>query len=59
MIHAATSVLCCRECDAATTRTERGWRAYLSPADAPVVVLCPSCSERLRGEDEAENTTIR
>jgi len=44
-------VIFCDECDAATTRCERGWRAYLTARDA-VTVLCPACAERVSGEDE-------
>ena len=44
----------CDGCDAGTTRSERGWRAYLVEAGGgrTVEVLCPSCAEVVVGEDE-------
>jgi hypothetical protein len=44
----------CDECDSATTRFERYWRAYLQErgGTATIVVLCPVCAERVTGEDE-------
>ena len=51
-------MLFCDGCDAAaTTRSERGWRAYVKAADgddSPALeVLCPCCAEAAVGEDEA------
>ena len=46
------TILLCRCCDAATTRFERGWRAYVSD-DRTVEIVCPACAERERGEDES------
>jgi uncharacterized protein YifE (UPF0438 family) len=50
-----TAILFCERCEAATARSERGWRAYVVGAndEARVATLCPSCSERHFGEDEA------
>lgn len=51
-----TPMIFCDGCDAATTQSERGWRAYLLDDDdgAPAVeVLCPGCAEAVVGEDEA------
>jgi hypothetical protein len=45
----------CDECDAATTRFERLWRAYLVQEGvdgSAVVVVCPDCAELVHGEDE-------
>jgi hypothetical protein len=53
----ATAILFCDSCEAATTRSERDWRAYIAVGDdgAPVVeVLCPCCAETVVGEDEAD-----
>jgi hypothetical protein len=40
----------CVECHRAVVELERGWRAYLVPADegpeAELVVICPDCAER-------------
>jgi hypothetical protein len=50
------SILSCDWCDRATAQTERGWRAYASKGDGgetSIAIMCPSCSERLFGEDEA------
>jgi hypothetical protein len=50
------SILFCDWCDAATAHTERGWRAYISKGDTgetSIAIMCPSCAERLFGEDEA------
>ena len=44
-----TSILFCDRCEAATARSERGWRAYLlvgANGEARVATLCPSCAER-------------
>ena len=45
-----TAVLQCLECHVATASFERGWRAFLVPADEgpteELVVLCPECWER-------------
>jgi hypothetical protein len=52
----ATAILFCDACEAATTRSERGWRAYLTDGEAGVAaleVLCPLCAESVGGEDEA------
>jgi hypothetical protein len=51
MIGLATLLLC-RCCEAATTRFERGWRAYVAD-DRTVEIVCPACAERERGEDES------
>ena len=51
-----TPMLFCDGCDAATTRSERGWRAYVRADgdDSPALeVLCPCCAEAAVGEDEA------
>ena len=37
---------------AATTRFERGWRAYVAD-DRTLEIVCPACAERERGEDES------
>ena len=58
MLHLAC-ILFCDRCEAATARTERGWRAYLETgggADPFVIVLCPECAERRIGEDEAASS---
>jgi hypothetical protein len=50
------SILFCDWCDAATAHTERGWRAYISKGDrgeTSIAIMCPSCAERLFGDDEA------
>lgn len=55
VLRSITAIFCDR-CDAATTRFERNWRAYLVEEGAArpvVVVLCPVCAELLEGEDEA------
>jgi hypothetical protein len=48
-------VIFCDACDNATTQCQRGWRAFLvedRSTEAPVLVLCPTCSECLAGADE-------
>ncbi len=53
----ATAILFCDSCEAASARSERGWRAYLVPgADGrpSLEVLCPLCAESVVGEDEEE-----
>jgi len=54
-VHPATAILVCVECGAATDRSERGWRAWLTAEEndepAEVVVLCPGCSQREFGDD--------
>jgi hypothetical protein len=55
-MRSTTPMLFCDGCDAATTRSERGWRAYVRIDDdesAAVEVLCPCCAEAAVGEDEA------
>jgi hypothetical protein len=50
------SILFCDRCEAATARSERGWRAYVvvgANAEVRVTTLCPFCAERHFGEDEA------
>ena len=50
------AILCCDRCEAATARSERGWRAYVvvgANGEAAITTLCPSCAERHFGEDEA------
>ncbi len=52
------SIVFCDQCQTATARTVRGWRAYIAAADddckgSSVTVLCPDCAERRVGEDEA------
>jgi hypothetical protein len=46
--------LYCDCCDAASARTERGWRAYLTAGDDEqiVSVVCPACAEVRVGENE-------
>lgn len=47
----------CDRCKATVDRCERGWRAYLLPAEESgpnVEIVCPACAERLFGEDEIE-----
>jgi hypothetical protein len=46
------TILFCDRCEAASARSERGWRAYL--ADKGVDVICPTCAEAFYGEDESE-----
>lgn len=46
------TLLLCRSCAAATTRFERGWRAYVAD-DRTLEIVCPACAERERGEDES------
>ena len=42
--------LCCIECGAASTRSARGWKAYLGGGyegePIEVGVFCPECAER-------------
>jgi hypothetical protein len=55
LVLALTCVLFCDRCEAASARTERGWRAYITPhhdGEPPVRVLCPACAEECVGEDE-------
>jgi hypothetical protein len=48
------SILFCDRCEAATARSERGWRAHIvAGADGQATIVCPACSERYFGEDEA------
>jgi hypothetical protein len=52
----ATEILFCDSCEAATATSGRGWRAYLEVGEdgvTAVEVLCPSCAERVVGDDEA------
>jgi hypothetical protein len=52
------SILFCDRCEAASARTERGWRAYLvigSRGARSLAVVCPTCAEASYGEDEAES----
>jgi hypothetical protein len=54
-VNQLTTILFCDSCETATTRSERGWRAYLlTGADGArtVEVLCPACAEAVVGEDE-------
>jgi hypothetical protein len=48
----------CDRCKATVDHCERGWRAYLLPAERSeppgVEIVCPICAERLFGEDEIE-----
>lgn len=46
------AILFCDRCEAASARSERGWRAYL--AGGRVAVICPACAEAFYGEDESE-----
>jgi hypothetical protein len=46
------AILFCDRCEAASARTERGWRAYLVAGG--VAVICPACAEACFGEDEPE-----
>jgi hypothetical protein len=46
------SILFCDRCEAASARSERGWRAYLGANG--VAVICPACAEAFYGEDESE-----
>jgi hypothetical protein len=53
---ALAPALFCDHCEAATARTDRGWRAYITPdndGEPFVTVLCPDCAERRAGEDES------
>jgi hypothetical protein len=46
----------CDGCNVATARTERGWRAYITTgkdSEPSVTIICPACSERSFGDDEA------
>ena len=46
----------CDGCNVATARTERGWRAYVTTGkdgEPSVTIICPACSERSFGDDEA------
>ena len=50
-------IVFCHQCEAASARTERGWRAYLvsgSDGEPAVAVVCPVCAEATFGEDESE-----
>jgi hypothetical protein len=47
------SILFCDRCEAASARSERGWRAYLVANG--VAVICPTCAEAFYGEDESES----
>jgi hypothetical protein len=53
-----SAYLRCDRCETASTRCERGWRAYIgtdADGDEPTIeVVCPACAERLFGEDEIE-----
>jgi hypothetical protein len=52
-----SALLPCDRCAAVVARCERGWRAYIraDSTDEPAVeVVCPTCAERLFGEDEVE-----
>ncbi len=52
----ATAILFCDGCETATTRSEHGWRAYVSIEDggtSKLEVFCPWCAEIAVGEDEA------
>jgi hypothetical protein len=52
----ATRLLYCDNCNAATDRCERGWRAYLKTnrlLQSELAVACPECAERVFGDDEA------
>ena len=53
MLHLLATAFCAG-CGAATGRTERGWRAYLTESDnePSVTLVCPSCAEARFGEDE-------
>jgi hypothetical protein len=46
------TILFCDRCEAASARSERGWRAYLETNR--VNVICPTCAEAFYGEDEPE-----
>jgi len=46
------AILFCDRCEAASARTERGWRAYL--VGDGIAVICPACAEAVYGEDEPE-----
>lgn len=55
MLGVAALVFCDR-CEAASARSERGWRAYIGAGanDEPAItIVCPACAERHFGEDEA------
>jgi hypothetical protein len=47
----------CNQCETASARTERGWRAYLATGangEPTVAVVCPICAEACFGEDEPQ-----
>jgi hypothetical protein len=54
----------CERCHRATEADERGWVAFLPPAerDASTILLCPDCvgellrEQRLAGDDEKGST---
>ena len=46
------SIVFCDRCEAASARSERGWRAYIGANG--VAVICPACAEAFYGEDESE-----
>jgi len=51
------SIVFCGRCEAASARTERGWRAYLFTGQdgaQSVAIVCPACAESCFGEDESE-----
>jgi hypothetical protein len=51
----------CDRCQATVDHSERGWRAYLLPAEGgrpSVEIVCPTCAERLFGEDEIEARSV-
>jgi hypothetical protein len=54
-LSSSIGTLSCGGCGAGTPITEPGWRAYRCnelDGRAGVLILCPSCSEHLYGEDE-------
>jgi len=49
-------MLFCDGCEAGTTQSRRGWRAYVvvgADGERGLEVLCPVCAEAVVGEDEA------
>jgi hypothetical protein len=52
-----TTTLACGACACTADDAERGWRGYHDvdiEGNDVVFILCPSCSERLYGEDEPD-----
>jgi hypothetical protein len=51
----SSATVTCAWCGAECSSPERGWRAYHCEIErrVEVVIVCPGCSERWWGEDEA------